>query len=460
MSLQRAIFLSLGLCLGFFSTSWANELLIMNYNVEHLMDYQDDPDTMDDEYTPFGSLNWDETKFKEKVDRIVLAIMDHQQTGYFGLGPDIIVLQEIENRFVLQALMDGMNRYLVKNDSLAKHYNEIVHFDSEDYVGIEVGMISRVPMVTAKAHRVHRRNLTWYYKRASEFYDKEIYSTVRDVLEARFQLKGVEFIVLGNHWPAQKKGGTAFDAVKRFMVAQATLDIVKQRLTQEEKIDIIITGDFNSDPENVALTNGLHAIEDKDQVRASTADDPLLYNLNYSVYNFNRLSKTFYNSVDRFVAAFSTTGKWQLSVFDEVLKQMYDKPSARLALREYETKYQGRLVKAALSRLKKKLFNNLTQARGTFWFAKFQRWQTLDSIILSRTLFDRTGLAIKSGSYKVLDAQFLQDPEGLPYGYSKCFWDLKNKGCMKNDDGTVMMRKGYSDHYPIIARFRVYPQAI
>lgn len=438
------------------NTNNITSLLIMNYNVEHLMDFQDNPITMDDEYTPFGNLNWNQEKFREKIDHITQAIINNQENGLLGLGPDIIVCEEVENKFVLKALTDSLNKQLKEKDPLATSYNEIIHYDTEDYVGIEVGIISRIPAIHSQTHVIHKRNPTWYYKKASEFYGKTIYSTVRDILEARFSIFDKEFIILGNHWPAQKRGETEFDAIKRFLSAQHVRKIVKERLKDEPKLDIIILGDFNTDPEKVALNNGLHAIDDLKAVRKSPPEEPLLYNLNYSIFNYNLLSKEFYTAMDRFVSIFSTTGKWDATVFNEIIKKMYDKRKARLTIRTFLNKYEGKLVKTALTRLKNSLFNNLNQKRGTFWFAKYKRWQTLDSIILTRTLFDRTSLAYISKSYKILDHDFLKDENGLPYGYSKCFWDEKNRTCQKNSDGTIHIRRGYSDHFPIIARFRIY----
>ncbi len=449
-------FLALMILLFGAGTLVAKEIVVMNYNTEHLMDYEDNPTTMDDEYTPFGYLNWDEAKFKEKVKNLTRAIMDNTITGYFGMGPDIIVLEEIENRFTLEVLMDSLNSYLAAHQPLAKRYNEIVHFETDDYIGIETGIITRIPVVSSRTHVVHQNDQTWYYKKASDYYDKEIYSTVRDILEARFRLRGKEFIILGNHWPAKKRGGTEFDAVKRFMTAQFARNIIKARLQSEPKIDIILTGDFNSEPEEVALTNGLHAVDNINEVKASPNTDPLLYNLNYQFFNYYLLKKEFMNAKDRFLSVYTTTGKWDGSVFRELLPRMTDKRKAQLAIREYITTYEGRLVKAALTRLKNALFNNLTKKRGTFWFAKYKQWKTLDSFILNANLFDRTNIRYIRNSYKIISSDFLNDEQGYPYGYSKCFWDKKANTCIKNEDGTIKIRKGYSDHYPIIARFKVY----
>jgi len=209
------------------NTNNITSLLIMNYNVEHLMDFQDNPITMDDEYTPFGNLNWNQEKFREKIDHITQAIINNQENGLLGLGPDIIVCEEVENKFVLKALTDSLNKQLKEKDPLATSYNEIIHYDTEDYVGIEVGIISRIPAIHSQTHVIHKRNPTWYYKKASEFYGKTIYSTVRDILEARFSIFDKEFIILGNHWPAQKRGETEFDAIKRFLSAQHVRKIVK-----------------------------------------------------------------------------------------------------------------------------------------------------------------------------------------------------------------------------------------
>ena len=214
------------------SSSGQRQLLVMDYNAEHLMDADDDPNTMDDDFTPESSLNWDNEKFLDKTKKVADALLSVEDQGYFGYGPDIIVLQEVENEKVLQVLMGFLNDKLSEIDPTAKKYNQIVHYDTDDYIGIETGVIARVDVVSSQTHVIHKKNLTWYYKSASEYYDKEIFSTVRDILEVKFNIEGYEFFVFANHWPAKKKGGQEFDAVKRFLSAQYLRGLIKEKLAE------------------------------------------------------------------------------------------------------------------------------------------------------------------------------------------------------------------------------------
>src|SRR5690606_7430968 len=111
------------------------------YNVENLFDTINDPLKFDDDRTPDGRDQWTSKNYKDKVHKIakVLADIGLEKTK---TSPDIIGVAEIENKAVL---LDVINDPQLKNQNYS-----VIHFDSPDARGIDVGFIYKkdvfVPM--------------------------------------------------------------------------------------------------------------------------------------------------------------------------------------------------------------------------------------------------------------------------------------------------------------------------
>jgi len=104
-------------------------LRIATYNVENLFDNHDDP-YHDDEGTSPKS-------FAER--RALVRMIDE-------LDADVLAVQEVENRGVLEAL----------NRHLAKPYPIVELIEGNDRRGIDCGLMSRVPLDRTISHRLRR----------------------------------------------------------------------------------------------------------------------------------------------------------------------------------------------------------------------------------------------------------------------------------------------------------------
>ena len=109
--------------------------LIAFYNLENLFDTIDTPGVFDEEFTPEGPNKWTGSRYMEKIGNMALAISRiGEEEGWSG-GPAILGVSEIENRSVLE---DLIAHPLLK----ASNY-QIVHFDSPDLRGVDVGLLYR-----------------------------------------------------------------------------------------------------------------------------------------------------------------------------------------------------------------------------------------------------------------------------------------------------------------------------
>ena len=91
------------------------------YNLENLFDTEDDPLTYDNDRTPQGKDHWTEEIYKAKLNNMAQVISEIGKE-FTGNAPTLIGVCEIENRKVLEDLLD-------QNWLSATNYG-ILHFDS------------------------------------------------------------------------------------------------------------------------------------------------------------------------------------------------------------------------------------------------------------------------------------------------------------------------------------------
>ena len=211
------------------------------YNVENLFDTINDPDTFDDDFTRKGKYNYTSKVYWKKIENIGMVI---SQIGYEKTmsSPVIIGLAEVENRSVLEDLVNSKN---LRNEQ----YN-IIHFDSPDRRGIDVALLYKEKVfypIDQKAFEV----------RLWDEAGNRIYT--RDQLLVRGFLDDELIHIIVNHWPS-RRGGEIRSGSKREKSAFVTQQIIESIKDEYLNAKIIIMGDFNDDPINNSLKNGLNSV--------------------------------------------------------------------------------------------------------------------------------------------------------------------------------------------------------
>ena len=222
------------------ATSSADSLTLMTFNVENLFDNIDDPGKSDETYLPASKkqskahkqmcagyrykkwrdqcLNWDwsDNVVETKLARLGQAISQVKN----GLGPDILVLQEVENQRILKRLRD---------EKLSKSgYQSLVLIEGNDRRGIDIAILSRLKQIgQAKLHPI-----------AFKGFGKDRTNDTRGILQADFELPGGKTLtVFGCHFPAPfhptEMRIQAFKALQKLQK-----DLPKDRL-------FMAAGDFN-----------------------------------------------------------------------------------------------------------------------------------------------------------------------------------------------------------------------
>ncbi|WP_408095726.1 endonuclease/exonuclease/phosphatase family protein [Peredibacter sp. HCB2-198] len=219
------------------SLSYAKTFKLMQYNVENLFDTRHDQNKEDYVYLPLNvknsipgmneycanqgspfnvnqclNLDWTEAKLQRKLQNIAQVIRSYDNSG---LGPDVVVIEEIENRNVLNQLatrgLNGLYRFQVL-------------LEGEDERGIDIGILSKYPVITAQ-----RYPLVVNGQRIG----------TRGITGVALNVEGKTVAIFGNHWPSQSNPIEFRQASARML----------NDLAKQSRADLIVAaGDFNTLP--------------------------------------------------------------------------------------------------------------------------------------------------------------------------------------------------------------------
>ena len=209
---------------------------LMSYNVQNLFDIKHDKGKEDWTYLPKAfkdkskevqeyceslnnpfyrknclEYNWDEKAMKGKVKNLARVIKSYDN----GRGPDIVVLQEVENVYVMRLLATKAMQ------QMGYRYGSLI--EGPDSRGIDVGVISRFPVTKRIYHKVDLRPISL--------------RNTRGILETVLKVYGRTVSVFANHWPSQANKDET-----RLIASRVLLNAA-----QESRSDIrIAAGDFNT----------------------------------------------------------------------------------------------------------------------------------------------------------------------------------------------------------------------
>lgn len=224
------------------------------YNIENLFDTIDTPDINDFEFTPEGPNKWNTERYFKKLENMS-EVISQIGSELFPGGPAILGLCEIENK---QVIAD-----LISSPKLAPSKYDIVHYDSPDARGVDVGLIYRTDFFRVTSSRSARLKIA----------DMPDFKT-RDqlVVSGIFDGEPMHFIV--NHWPS-RRGGEDRSSPLRNAAADLTKSIVDSIYATDSKAKIFIMGDFNDDPISPSIIKTLGAVGKKDDLKKRGLFNPM-----------------------------------------------------------------------------------------------------------------------------------------------------------------------------------------
>jgi endonuclease/exonuclease/phosphatase family metal-dependent hydrolase len=215
-------------------TARGEDLYVAGWNCENLFDTEDDPKVEgDEEYTPDSPKHWTKERLNIKLDNLSSIIRKMNDDR----GPDVLGVCEVENRKVVEMLVEKLK-------PLGRKY-EVVHKDSPSERGIDCAIIfdsAVFTLIDSKFHHVDAGN-------------------TRDIVEAKLERKGKDLYVFMDHWPSRHHDESY--RIKTADVARKRLDDI---LAGDKKADVIMLGDFNDESTDESIRDHLRAASAKENL--------------------------------------------------------------------------------------------------------------------------------------------------------------------------------------------------
>jgi predicted extracellular nuclease len=215
-----------------FSQPQRGDFRILFYNVENLFDVSDDPLINDEEYLPGGERYWSFERFQKKLNNIAKVII----TAGGWEAPEIVGLCEVENRYVVEQLLN--------TNLLGKINYRIIHKESPDRRGIDVSIIYKsdkfkpikyeyIPILNLDSLPISTREI---------LYVAGIPEETSDTIH-----------LFVNHWPS-RFGGFLETAGLREQAAKTLRCAIVNLFKEFRNPKIIIMGDFNDQPSDESIS--------------------------------------------------------------------------------------------------------------------------------------------------------------------------------------------------------------
>lgn len=263
------------------------------YNLENLFDTINNNGKYDLEFSPKGKNKWDSYKYKSKLKNLAYAISQMTTTGT-PLGPSVIGVSEIENITVLQDL--------VKEEAIRDLNLQIVHHDSPDRRGVDVGLLYNprfFKKINVTNHLLYIDSLPYFRTRDQMC----VVGRLGDSKHPEYGSARVAIIV--NHWPS-RRGGSAQSSWLREAAADLTKHIADSLTKKYPDIGIIVMGDLNDDPSNRSCAVTLGAVRNPSDIKKGGFYNP------------------FWKLLDEGIGSYIYRGSWDL--FDQIIinSNIYD----------------------------------------------------------------------------------------------------------------------------------------
>lgn len=328
MNFKKSVLLFLVLVAGA-STSKAQEKkfavhTVAFYNVENLFDTINQAN-YDEEYLPQSG--WTSKKYKQKLNNLARVLVGIGTNEQQKESPTIVGVCEVENKGVLEDL--------VKNPLIASKDYGVVHFDSPDKRGIDVGFLYQkkhfkptsyinVPLYIYKdeadtAKKEEKSNAEESDKIIADASSKRVYT--RDQLLVTGLLDGEEVSFIVNHWPS-RSGGEKKSSPYREAAGRLNRKIIDSLFKINPNAKIITMGDLNDGTYNKSVKEGIGAKLKKSEVKKGGIYNPfeqmaldgnasLFYRDSGDIFDQMMLSEAFLRS------DFSSWQYWKAGIYNK-----------------------------------------------------------------------------------------------------------------------------------------------
>jgi endonuclease/exonuclease/phosphatase family metal-dependent hydrolase len=217
------------------------------WNVENFFDDSDDgrKGPGDRDYDPWLANHPDLLTLKlEKLCEALLKLND-------GRGPDILAMCEVESARAVELLRQALNRRLPEG---AAPYDHALMKEKTIGRHIMPAILTRLPVVQGRTRTLGSR---------------------QRILEGRVHVNGHELVIVASHWTSRIEGDSD---ERRAKYGNSIYGEVKRMWFANPRVDVLVCGDFNDNPDDPSVTEHLRATGDEQAVRTAR-DDLRLFNL-------------------------------------------------------------------------------------------------------------------------------------------------------------------------------------
>jgi endonuclease/exonuclease/phosphatase family metal-dependent hydrolase len=221
------------------------------WNVENLFDDVNDHRKTkgDEEYDALFGSDAEALSFKLKHLADVLMKMND------GRGPDILGVAEVESERAAQLLADALNKRLGEKRKKKEDEYRVVFENLGSGRHISPALLTRLPVVRDKTDRWGKR---------------------QRILKTVVRVNDRDLVVVVSHWTSRVSDERG---AGRGKYADAIYGNFKAAYLADAKVDLLVCGDFNDNPDDRSVKEHLHAVGDLKAVKASGRDEPLLFDL-------------------------------------------------------------------------------------------------------------------------------------------------------------------------------------
>ena len=273
----------------------AKNYVIGFYNLENLFDTFDDPAKNDEEFLPEGKNKWTDAKYQKKLHNMASVIGTMASEN--GAFHTILGVSEIENRLVLEDL--------VSQPEIARANYQIVHYDSPDARGVDVGLLYRPDQFTY----LDSESIPFTFDSDIEFSmseDLQDAFKTRDILMVHGLIDGEDFAIYVAHLPS-RIGGKGGDLRSRG--AEIIYSHAMDMMEKYPGIKVVVMGDMNDNPTDTSMSVYLHGKENPSEVGRQDFFSPffsmlkkgygsIAYRGEWSIYDIIMVNETLLNAPD------------------------------------------------------------------------------------------------------------------------------------------------------------------
>ena len=227
---------------------------VVFYNFENLFDTIRNPEIYDEEFTPKGPKKWNSTKYNKKLNNLSRVLFDiaAMDKDY----PVVIGCSEIENRNVMEDV--------ASTAKLAPAQYRIVHYDSPDARGVDVGFFYRSDVFKLEGSAP----IPFTMEELPDF-------RTRDIVTMWGTIEGEPFYFVVCHWPS-RLGGQAASEPKRMAAATRVRELIDSVQQANPATKVVVMGDLNDDATDRSIVEGLGAKGKLDEVAFGDMFNPFI----------------------------------------------------------------------------------------------------------------------------------------------------------------------------------------